>query len=127
MCEISFFRIKRGQRVADKWTETEHSGVRRRISKSEYSLQRSKDHGIELNAGKKQVRFFIRYPCPDFVETIFVQTIFQNCNHGNLQSNSSLLFFCLFVLLQPINTKLLCINASKHCRNTVWMWILDAD
>ncbi|XP_060087190.1 protein PHTF1 [Heteronotia binoei] len=47
--------IKRGQQVADKWTETEHSsGMRRRISKSEHSLQRSKDHGIQLSAEKKQ-------------------------------------------------------------------------
>ncbi|KAL8179155.1 UNVERIFIED_CONTAM: putative homeodomain transcription factor 1 [Gekko kuhli] len=47
--------IKRGQRVADKWTEMEHSsGMRRRISKSEHSLQRSKDHGLELSAEKKK-------------------------------------------------------------------------
>ncbi|XP_077191051.1 protein PHTF1 isoform X2 [Paroedura picta] len=47
--------IKKGQRVADKWTETEHSsGMRRRISKSEHGLQWSKDHGSELNAEKKQ-------------------------------------------------------------------------
>ncbi|XP_028590354.1 protein PHTF1 isoform X2 [Podarcis muralis] len=36
--------IKRGRRVADKGTETEHSsGVKRRISRSEHSLQRSKE------------------------------------------------------------------------------------
>ncbi|XP_054835826.1 protein PHTF1 isoform X1 [Eublepharis macularius] len=47
--------IKRGQRVADKWTETENSSsMRHRISKSEQSLQRSKDHGIELNVEKNQ-------------------------------------------------------------------------
>uniref|UniRef100_A0ACB8F4W4 Homeodomain transcription factor 1 n=2 Tax=Sphaerodactylus townsendi TaxID=933632 RepID=A0ACB8F4W4_9SAUR len=47
--------IKRGQLVADKWTETEHSsGIRCRISKSELSLQRSKNLGIALSAEKKQ-------------------------------------------------------------------------
>ncbi|XP_053249501.1 protein PHTF1 isoform X2 [Podarcis raffonei] len=36
--------IKRGRRVADKGTETEHSsGLKRRISRSEHSLQRSKE------------------------------------------------------------------------------------
>uniref|UniRef100_A0A2D4I436 PHTF1/2 N-terminal domain-containing protein n=4 Tax=Micrurus lemniscatus lemniscatus TaxID=129467 RepID=A0A2D4I436_MICLE len=47
--------VKRGKRVADKGTETEHSsGIKRRISRSEHSFQRSKDSEMQLNIDRKQ-------------------------------------------------------------------------
>ncbi|XP_025030953.1 putative homeodomain transcription factor 1 isoform X2 [Python bivittatus] len=47
--------VKRGKRVADKGTETEHSsGMKRRISRSEHSFQRSKDPEMQLNIDRKQ-------------------------------------------------------------------------
>ncbi|XP_070601748.1 protein PHTF1 isoform X1 [Erythrolamprus reginae] len=47
--------MKRGKRVADKGTETEHSsGIKRRISRSEHSFQRSKDSEMPLNVDRKQ-------------------------------------------------------------------------
>lgn len=50
--------MKRGKRVADKGTETEHSSsIKRRISRSEHSFQRSKDSEMPLNVDRKQVKF----------------------------------------------------------------------
>ncbi|XP_039218377.1 protein PHTF1 isoform X3 [Crotalus tigris] len=47
--------VKRGKRVADKGSETEHSsGIKRRISRSEHSFQRSKDSEMQLNVDRKQ-------------------------------------------------------------------------
>ncbi|XP_044303381.1 protein PHTF1 isoform X1 [Varanus komodoensis] len=48
--------MKRGKRVADKGTETEHSsGTKRRISRSEHTLQWSKDFGKLSNIEKSLV------------------------------------------------------------------------
>ncbi|KAJ7331789.1 hypothetical protein JRQ81_013969 [Phrynocephalus forsythii] len=48
--------MKRGKRVADKGTETDHSsGTKRRISRSEHSLQRSKEPGMVLSVEKSQI------------------------------------------------------------------------
>ncbi|XP_062999551.1 protein PHTF1 [Elgaria multicarinata webbii] len=48
--------MKGGKRVSDKGTETEHSsGTKRRISRSEHSLQRSKEPGMPLNVEKSPV------------------------------------------------------------------------
>uniref|UniRef100_A0A8D2Q4N7 Putative homeodomain transcription factor 1 n=1 Tax=Varanus komodoensis TaxID=61221 RepID=A0A8D2Q4N7_VARKO len=53
---ICFLRMKRGKRVADKGTETEHSsGTKRRISRSEHTLQWSKDFGKLSNIEKSLV------------------------------------------------------------------------
>ncbi|XP_061487956.1 protein PHTF1 isoform X2 [Rhineura floridana] len=46
--------MKRGKRVADKGTEMEHSGgTKRRLSRSEHSLQRSKEPGVLLSSVEK--------------------------------------------------------------------------
>ncbi|XP_058032899.1 protein PHTF1 isoform X2 [Ahaetulla prasina] len=53
--------MKRGKRVADKGTETEHSsGIKRRISRSEHSFQRSKDSEMPLNVDRKQVKEVVK-------------------------------------------------------------------
>lgn len=50
--------MKRGKRVTDKGSEIEHSsGIKRRISRSEHSFQRSKDSEMQLNVDRKQVKF----------------------------------------------------------------------
>ncbi|XP_015675421.1 putative homeodomain transcription factor 1 [Protobothrops mucrosquamatus] len=47
--------VKRGKRVVDKGSETEHSsGIKRRISRSEHSFQRSKDSEMQSNLDRKQ-------------------------------------------------------------------------
>ncbi|KAM3838928.1 protein PHTF1 [Vipera latastei] len=47
--------VKRGKRVTDKGSEIEHSsGIKRRISRSEHSFQRSKDSEMQLNVDRKQ-------------------------------------------------------------------------
>ncbi|XP_053106071.1 protein PHTF1 isoform X2 [Hemicordylus capensis] len=47
--------IKKPKRVADKWTETDHgSTMRRRLARSELSLQRSKELGTLPNVEKSQ-------------------------------------------------------------------------
>ncbi|XP_063153483.1 protein PHTF1 isoform X2 [Candoia aspera] len=47
--------VKRGKQVADKGTETEQSsGMKRKISRSEHSFQRSKDPEMQLNVDRKQ-------------------------------------------------------------------------
>ncbi|XP_060628591.2 protein PHTF1 isoform X6 [Anolis sagrei] len=48
--------VKRGKRVADKGTETEHNtGIKRRISKSDHGLQWTKESGTVLCVEKTQI------------------------------------------------------------------------
>ncbi|KAH0618946.1 hypothetical protein JD844_018520, partial [Phrynosoma platyrhinos] len=87
--------IKRGKRVADKETETEHSsGTKRRISRFEHSLQGSKESGTVLSVEKNQIStrrsgIFDELSSEEEAETASQRILLRRCVEGGPSVNEN--------------------------------------